>query len=68
MHLTKYIVGGPISVPELASMKNYPPKFPATFVFKTTMARKSLMHFRTVGGQDSHVHGALLIGSGVVRE
>jgi hypothetical protein len=26
------------------------------------------MHFRTVGGQDSHEYGALLIGSGVVRE
>jgi hypothetical protein len=68
MHLTKCIVGVPISVPELATVKNLPPKFPATFVFKTTTAHRSPMHFRTVGGQDSHVHGALLIGSGVVRE
>jgi hypothetical protein len=48
--------------------KIYPPKFLATFVFKTTTARRSPMHFRTVGGQDSHVHGALFIGSGIVRE
>jgi hypothetical protein len=58
----------PISVPELATMKNYLPKFPATFVFKTTTTCRLPMYFRTVGGQDSHVYGALLIGSGVVRE
>jgi hypothetical protein len=68
MLLTKCFVGTPISVPELPTMKNYPPKFSATLVFKTMTARRSPLQFRTVGGQDNHVHGALLIGSGVVRE
>ena len=66
MHLIKYIVGVPISVAELATLKFYPPEFVATCVFETKTARISRMHFRTVGGQDSHVHGALLIGSGAI--
>jgi hypothetical protein len=49
-------------------MKILPPKFPATLVLKTMRARRSPLYFRTVGGQVNHVHGALLIGSGVVRE
>ena len=44
----------------------YPFEFVATCVFETKTARISLMHFRTVGGQDSHVHGVLLIGSGAI--
>jgi hypothetical protein len=31
-------------------------------------ARRSPLYFRTVGGQENHVQGALLIESGVVRE
>jgi hypothetical protein len=68
MHLTKCIVGVPISVLELATMKILPPKFPATLVLKTMTARRSPLYFRTVGGQENHVQGALLIGSDVVRE
>jgi hypothetical protein len=45
-----------------------PPKFPATLVLKTMTARRSPLYFRTVGGQENHVQGALLIESGVVRE
>jgi hypothetical protein len=62
------IVGMPISVPELAIMKFYPPKFPATLVLKTMTARRSPLYFRTGGSQENHVQCALLIGSGVVRE
>ena len=65
MHLTKCVIGAPISVAELATLNILPPKFPTTLVFKKTKARRSPMHFRIVGGQDSHVHGALLIGSNV---
>jgi hypothetical protein len=68
MHLTKCIVGVPISVSELATMKILPPKFPATLVLKTMTAHRLPLYFRTVGGQENHVQGALLIGSGVVRE
>jgi hypothetical protein len=68
MHLTKCIVGAPTSVSELATMKILPPKFPATLVLKTMMAHRSPLYFRTVGGQENHVQGALLIKSGVVRE
>jgi hypothetical protein len=68
MHLTKCIVGAPISVPELATMKIYPPKFPATLVLKTMTAHRSPLYFRTIGGIENHVQGALLIGSGIVRE
>jgi hypothetical protein len=68
MHLTKCIVGAPISISELATMKILPPKFPATFVLKTMTARRSPLYFRTVGGQENHVHGALFIKSSVVRE
>jgi hypothetical protein len=32
------------------------------------MARRSPLYFRTIGGQENHVQGALLIESGVVRE
>jgi hypothetical protein len=31
-------------------------------------ARRSPLYFRTIGGQENHVQGALLIESGVVRE
>jgi hypothetical protein len=31
-------------------------------------ARRSPLYFRTVGGQENHIQGALLIGSSVVRE
>jgi hypothetical protein len=31
-------------------------------------AHRSPLYFRTVGGQENHVQGALLIKSGVVRE
>jgi hypothetical protein len=31
-------------------------------------ARRSPLYFRIVGGQENHVQGALLIGSGVVQE
>jgi hypothetical protein len=48
--------------------KFYPPKFPATLVLKTMTARRSPLYFRTIGGQENHVQGALLIESGVVRE
>jgi hypothetical protein len=48
--------------------KFYPPKFPATLILKTMMARRSPLYFRTVGGQENHVQGALLIESSVVRE
>jgi hypothetical protein len=48
--------------------KFYPPKFPATLVLRTMTAHRSPLYFRTVGGQENHVQGALLIESGVVRE
>jgi hypothetical protein len=48
--------------------KFYPLKFPATLVLKTMTARRSPLYFRTVGGQENHVQGALPIGIGVVRE
>jgi hypothetical protein len=32
------------------------------------MARRLPLYFRTVGGQENHVQGALFIGSGVVQE
>jgi hypothetical protein len=68
MHLTKCIVGAPISISELASMKILPPKFPAILVLKTMTARRSPLYFRTVGGQENHVQGALFIESDVVQE
>ena len=60
MHLTKNIVGAPISVMELATLKNLPPKFLATLVFKTRTTCRSPMHFRTIVSQDSDVHGVFL--------
>jgi hypothetical protein len=37
-------------------------------VLKTMTARRLPLYFRTVGGQENHVEGALFIESGVVRE
>jgi hypothetical protein len=49
--------------------ENFTPlNFQPIFFFKTMTARRSPLYFRTVGGQENHVQGALLIESSVVRE
>jgi hypothetical protein len=55
--------------PGIGHYENFtPPKFPTILVLKTMMACRSSLYFRTIGGQENHVQGGLLIGSGVVRE
>jgi hypothetical protein len=66
--LLEHIVANEVIPLLLKQMHDCLRPFPATLVLKTMTAHKSPLYFRTVGGQENHVQGALLIGSGVVRE